>query len=51
MTIPPDINGRQHFNNWSETYERSFMQWLLFDRVHRGVLMRHSGRFRSHIHT
>ena len=40
MTTPPDINGRQHFNDWSETYERSFMQWLLFDRVHRGVLRR-----------
>ena len=39
MTTPPDINGRQHFNSWSETYERSFMQWLLFDRVHRGVLV------------
>ena len=40
MTTPPDINGRQHFNDWSGTYERSFMQWLLFDRVHRGVLAR-----------
>jgi len=40
MTPPPDINGRQHFNDWSETYERSFVQWLLFDRVHRGVLRR-----------
>jgi ubiquinone/menaquinone biosynthesis C-methylase UbiE len=40
MTPPPDINGLQHFNEWSETYERSFMQWLLFDRVHRGVLAR-----------
>jgi ubiquinone/menaquinone biosynthesis C-methylase UbiE len=40
MTTPPDINGRQHFNDWSETYERSFMQWILFDRVHRGVLAR-----------
>jgi ubiquinone/menaquinone biosynthesis C-methylase UbiE len=35
-----DINQRDHFNEWSETYERSFMQWLLFDRVHRGVLAR-----------
>src|SRR5512137_2637219 len=35
-----DINGRQHFNQWSETYERSFLQWLFFDRVHRGVLAR-----------
>jgi ubiquinone/menaquinone biosynthesis C-methylase UbiE len=40
MTQPHDINGRQHFNRWSETYERSFMQWLLFDRVHQGVLAR-----------
>ena len=41
MTNPSgDINGRQHFNRWSATYERSFMQWLLFDRVHRGVLAR-----------
>ena len=40
MPKQPDINGRQHFNHWSETYERSFMQWLLFDRVHQGVLKR-----------
>ena len=40
MTQPDDINGRQHFNRWSETYDRSFMQWLFFDRVHRGVLAR-----------
>jgi ubiquinone/menaquinone biosynthesis C-methylase UbiE len=40
MADPDDINGRQHFNSWSETYERSFQQWLLFDRVHRGVLAR-----------
>ena len=45
MTTPPDINGRQHFNRWSETYERSFMQWLLFDRVHRGVLARVPANF------
>src|ERR1700690_1814843 len=38
MNTTPDINGRRHFNHWSETYERSFMQWLLFDRVHRRVL-------------
>ncbi len=38
MTNSPDVNGLQHFNTWSETYERSFMQWLLFDRVHRRVL-------------
>jgi ubiquinone/menaquinone biosynthesis C-methylase UbiE len=40
MTNQPDSNGQKHFNHWSETYERSFMQWLLFDRVHRGVLKR-----------
>jgi ubiquinone/menaquinone biosynthesis C-methylase UbiE len=40
-----DINGRHHFNRWSKTYERSFMQWLLFDRVHRGVLARISADF------
>ena len=45
MTPPSDINGRQHFNSWSETYERSFMQWLLFDRVHRGVLARIPANF------
>jgi ubiquinone/menaquinone biosynthesis C-methylase UbiE len=40
--MPPtkDINQKEHFNQWSKTYERSFMQWLLFDRVHRGVLAR-----------
>jgi ubiquinone/menaquinone biosynthesis C-methylase UbiE len=38
--MPTDINERQHFNQWSSSYERSFMQWLLFDRVHRGVLRR-----------
>ncbi len=40
MTQSRDVNGRQHFNRWSETYEHSLMQWLLFDRVHRGVLAR-----------
>ena len=35
-----DINGRAHFNQWSKTYERSILQWLLFDPVHRGVLKR-----------
>ena len=40
--MPPsgDVNATPHFNRWSETYERSFMQWMLFDRVHRGVLAR-----------
>lgn len=27
-----------HFENWSKTYERSLMQWFLFDRVHKAVL-------------
>jgi ubiquinone/menaquinone biosynthesis C-methylase UbiE len=40
MSQPDDINERQHFNHWSETYERSITQWLFFDRVHRGVLRR-----------
>jgi len=35
-----DVNEREHFNHWSSSYERSFMQWLLFDRVHGGVLRR-----------
>jgi len=36
----PDPNASRHFNQWSATYERSFMQWVLFDRVHSGVLRR-----------
>ena len=40
MAQTRDINQRAHFNQWSNTYERSFMQWLLFDNVHRGVLKR-----------
>ncbi|HTX91221.1 MAG TPA: class I SAM-dependent methyltransferase [Anaerolineales bacterium] len=40
MSRTRDVNGRDHFNQWSETYERSFMQWLLFDNVHKGVLKR-----------
>jgi ubiquinone/menaquinone biosynthesis C-methylase UbiE len=40
MNQPHDINEREHFNHWSETYERSITQWLFFDRVHRGVLAR-----------
>ncbi len=27
-----------HFERWSGTYERSIMQWLLFDRIHSAVL-------------
>jgi ubiquinone/menaquinone biosynthesis C-methylase UbiE len=40
MSPSHDINDRERFSQWSETYDRSFMQWLLFDRVHRGVLAR-----------
>jgi ubiquinone/menaquinone biosynthesis C-methylase UbiE len=40
MTAPDDSNGRRHFNQWSNNYERSYMQWLFFDRVHQGVLSR-----------
>jgi ubiquinone/menaquinone biosynthesis C-methylase UbiE len=36
--IPAD--DPHHFDEWSKTYEHSFMQWLIFDRVHRGVLKR-----------
>jgi ubiquinone/menaquinone biosynthesis C-methylase UbiE len=40
MSTAPHNNDRERFNQWSENYERSFMQWLVFDRVHRGVLTR-----------
>jgi ubiquinone/menaquinone biosynthesis C-methylase UbiE len=40
MRHPADINGREQFNHWSETYEHSLVQWLFFDRVHRGLLRR-----------
>ncbi len=40
MSQPDDINEQEHFNHWSETYERSLAQWFFFDRVHRGVLRR-----------
>ncbi len=39
MPTIPDHAERQRFNQWSETYERSFMQWLIFDRVHRRLLL------------
>jgi ubiquinone/menaquinone biosynthesis C-methylase UbiE len=39
MFIISQNDERQRFNHWSETYEHSFMQWLIFDRVHRRVLM------------
>jgi len=28
------------FDEWSETYERSFMQWLVFNNAHRSLLSR-----------
>jgi ubiquinone/menaquinone biosynthesis C-methylase UbiE len=31
-------NGSEHFERWSRTYESSWLQKLLFDRVHRAVL-------------
>ena len=45
MGSEPDINGKAHFNEWSTTYEQSITQWLLFDRVHQGVLNRIPGNF------
>ncbi len=39
MSAPSPDEERRRFNQWSETYERSFMQWLIFDRVHRRVLL------------
>ncbi len=40
MNRPTDVNERLYFNRWSETYEHSLVQWLFFDRVHRGLLKR-----------
>jgi trans-aconitate methyltransferase len=40
MSRPADVNKHDHFNHWSETYEHSLVQWLFFDRVHRGLLRR-----------
>jgi ubiquinone/menaquinone biosynthesis C-methylase UbiE len=40
MSQSYDINEQDHFNAWSETYERSLAQWFFFDQVHRGVLRR-----------
>jgi ubiquinone/menaquinone biosynthesis C-methylase UbiE len=40
MSPSNDINARDQFNRWSETYEHSLTQWLFFDRVHRGLLAR-----------
>jgi ubiquinone/menaquinone biosynthesis C-methylase UbiE len=39
MSLAFQNNDRDSFNQWSKTYERSFTQWLFFDRVHRGVLI------------
>jgi ubiquinone/menaquinone biosynthesis C-methylase UbiE len=33
-------NDPHRFDEWSKTYEHSYMQWLIFDRVQRGVLAR-----------
>ncbi len=33
-------NDHQRFDQWSDTYERSFLQRLIFDRVHRAVINR-----------
>jgi ubiquinone/menaquinone biosynthesis C-methylase UbiE len=38
MSISSPNNEHQRFNQWSETYEHSITQWLLFDRVHRKVI-------------
>ena len=40
MSQSDDINEQEHFNLWSEMYERSNTQWLFFDRVHRCLLRR-----------
>jgi ubiquinone/menaquinone biosynthesis C-methylase UbiE len=40
MPTTPDENELERFDQWSETYERSLVQWLFFDRIHRGVLKR-----------
>jgi ubiquinone/menaquinone biosynthesis C-methylase UbiE len=34
------VQDFHRFDEWSVTYERSFMQWLVFDRVHRALLRR-----------
>jgi ubiquinone/menaquinone biosynthesis C-methylase UbiE len=31
-------HGREHFDQWAKSYETSYLQWLLFNRVHRAVL-------------
>jgi ubiquinone/menaquinone biosynthesis C-methylase UbiE len=32
------IQSNHRFDRMSETYEQSFMQWLIFDQIHRAVL-------------
>ncbi len=32
------VDEQERFDQWSATYEHSFMQWLIFDRVHRAIL-------------
>ena len=38
MSVSSVNKDQEHFNQWAETYEQSFTQWLLFDRVHRAAL-------------
>jgi len=38
MSMSSASNDRQQFDQWSESYEHSYLQWLLFDRVHRAVI-------------
>ena len=40
MSIATTHQDQGHFDRWSETYEHSLMQWLLFDRLHRAILKR-----------
>jgi ubiquinone/menaquinone biosynthesis C-methylase UbiE len=45
MSDSHHFNDRERFNQWSETYDKSYLQWLLFNRVHQGVLRRISPEF------
>jgi ubiquinone/menaquinone biosynthesis C-methylase UbiE len=38
MSVATQDKELRHFDRWSRTYEDSFFQWFLFDRVHRAVL-------------
>ncbi len=40
MSQSSEVNQRQQFDRWSETYENSLTQWLFFDRVHRAMIAR-----------